>query len=191
MPPSESAIFSPGCRRRNFDHKSSDAQPNSDTGVEWIMISIGAEAARRSPQVITAMPGAATLLSELRAGGEWDVAIATGAWRASALFKLAHGGIDIAGVPAAFAEDGEGREEIVRAAWRRAQSAAGGQPYGRVVSVGDAIWDVRTARALGLPFVGVAVNGPAEDSLRAAGATHVVSDLRDTSAVLLALAETE
>ena len=158
--------------------------------LERRFVGLLADCARRDPRVITATPGAHALLTRLRAGDEWDVAIATGAWQASALFKLGTAGIDIAGLPAAFSEDGEGRDEIVRAAWERAQGASGGAAYARVVSIGDAIWDVRTARRLRLPFLGVAVKG-AESALQAAGATHVIPDFRDVESVLRALAEAQ
>ena len=120
---------------------------------------------------------------------EWDVAIATGAWRTSALFKLRVAGIDIDGLPAAFSEDGEGRDEIVRTAWTRARSARPAAP--RTLAWCRSAMRSGTyarARRLGLPFLGVAVKG-SEDALRAAGATHVVPDFRDAGAVLRALAE--
>jgi phosphoglycolate phosphatase-like HAD superfamily hydrolase len=167
-----------------------DRLPDADElgRLERRFVRLLEESANGRPHVIAATPGAQALLHALRTGGEWDVAIATGAWQASALFKLRIAGVDIAGLPAAFSEDGEGRDEIVRAAWERARLLSGGAPYARVVSIGDAIWDLRTARRLGLPFLGVAVKG-SEDALRAAGATRVIPDFRDVGAVLRALAE--
>ncbi len=85
-------------------------------------VSLLRESAAGDPHLVTATPGAGALLAALHAGDEWDVAIATGAWRTSALFKLRVAGIDIAGLPAAFSDDGEGRDEIVRAVWTRASA---------------------------------------------------------------------
>jgi hypothetical protein len=50
------------------------------------------------------------------------------------------------------------------------------------------VWDVRAARELGLPFLGVATKGAAR-ALRTEGATEIVSDLRDPIAVCRALAQ--
>ena len=58
-------------------------------------------------------------------------------------------------IPAAFAEDGPSRESIVRAAIERAKAQYRVRHFERIVSVGDAVWDVRAARRLQLPFVGV------------------------------------
>jgi phosphoglycolate phosphatase-like HAD superfamily hydrolase len=56
----------------------------------------------------------------------------------------------------------------------------------RVVSVGDAIWDVRTATAVGWPFVGVAT-GARADQLRVHGVSTILADLSDVDEVTAAL----
>src|SRR5438874_2696170 len=58
------------------------------------------------------------------------------------------------------------------------------EPFARVVFVGDAPWDVRTAAELGHAFVGV---GRRAKSLREAGATIALSHFHDREAVLRAL----
>ena len=76
-------------------------------------------------------------------------------------------------LPSAFAEDGPSRESIVL----RAIERAGGK-FNRIVSIGDADWDVRTARRLGLPFLGV--GGPRRAArLRNEGASHVIENYLD------------
>jgi phosphoglycolate phosphatase-like HAD superfamily hydrolase len=85
----------------------------------------------------------------------------------------------------ACADDADSREEIVRLAWQKAEAQAG-IAFRRVVSVGDAPWDVRTARSLGLPFIGIAT-GILADRLRTEGATTIVPDFSDPAAVLAAL----
>ena len=119
------------------------------------------------------VPGAAAVLRRLKTDSQWAIALATGCWEPSARFKIAMAGIPLENVPAAFANDGPSREGIIRAAIERA-----GDRFDRVVSVGDAIWDVRTARRLGLPFVGIA-GGSRSQKLRAAGATHTVETFLD------------
>jgi len=108
------------------------------------------------------IPGAAAVLRRLKADSQWTISLATGCWEPSARFKIATAGIPLEDVPTAFANDGPSREAIVRAAIERA-----GNRFDRIVSVGDAVWDVRTARRLGLPFVGIA-GGNRSQRLRAA-----------------------
>jgi phosphoglycolate phosphatase-like HAD superfamily hydrolase len=138
----------------------------------------------RAPDRFVAIAGAVDIFQHLRSAG-WRVALATGAWRASASVKLRAAGVVATDVPMACADDAESREEIVRLAWQRAEAETATR-FRRVVSVGDAPWDVRTAQSLGLPFVGVGT-GVAEERLRAAGATTILPHLSDASAVVKAL----
>jgi phosphoglycolate phosphatase-like HAD superfamily hydrolase len=103
-----------------------------------------AEAASRDG-AYAALPGAAGLLAALRARTDWAMALATGAWREAALFKIGRSGLDLDDLPAAFGEDGPSRQGIVRAAIARAREHAGVDDFARIVCVGDGVWDVRTA----------------------------------------------
>src|SRR2546426_412587 len=47
------------------------------------------------------------------------------------------------------------RESIVKTAIARASVFYRCQQFERIVSVGDAVWDLQTAKQLGLPFIGV------------------------------------
>jgi HAD superfamily hydrolase (TIGR01509 family) len=58
--------------------------------------------------------------------------------------------------------------DLVRAALDKAPE--GGPP----LMIGDSVWDVKSARAAGLPTLGVLTGGFAEDELREAGAAEVV-----------------
>ena len=62
------------------------------------------------------VPGARALLRALREDARFELAIATGAWRRSAMLKLAAAEIDIAGLVFASADDAVDRGEIVRKA---------------------------------------------------------------------------
>ena len=140
-----------------------------------------------SPWRFGPIRGAPSVRAELEKRG-WQVALATGAWESSARLKLAAIGFDTAGVPLASSTDALTRTEIVRLAHARSLQAHGS--IERVVSVGDAVWDVRTAIAVGWPFVGVAT-GARADALRAHGASTIVPDLEDVAALCRALAEAE
>ena len=124
-----------------------------------------------APERFAPIDGATTLFQRLRSQG-WDIALATGAWGASAAMKLRAAGLVTHDIPLACADDAESREDIVRLARDKAERESGVR-FHRVVSVGDAPWDVRTARSLGLPFVGIGA-GARADRLRAAGATTIL-----------------
>ena len=147
-----------------------------------------AAAAREQPSSFSEVPGASRALRRLRGDPQWAVAIATGSWRACALVKLGAAGLDIDGIPAAFADDGLAREDILNAAQERALQAHGHDHFSRVVSIGDAPWDVQTARRLGLPFVGVRAHAAAV-ALEEWGASHVLHDFTDFDLLLRCLAE--
>ena len=90
--------------------------------------------------------------------------VATGAWRRSAMLKLAAAEIDIAGLVFASADDAVDRGEIVRKAMVQ---LAGG--VDRAIFVGDGLWDVATASRLGLGILGIG-SGEWAAELRGAGA---------------------
>ena len=124
------------------------------------------------------VPGTASMLVTLKENSDWGAAIATGSWEQSARFKMRAAGIDADPLPAAFAQDGPSRESIVQAAITRASVFYRQSAFEKVVSVGDAMWDLWTARRLGLPFVGVAHEERARN-LRRLGASHVIENFLD------------
>jgi len=141
------------------------------------------------PGVCTPIAGAAAAIEALRSSG-WALAIATGSWRASAELKMRHAAIPSANVPAAFADDGPARERIVQTAIARVREAHVTDGFERIVSVGDAVWDVRTARRLRLPFVGIG-DGRRAQALRDEGASCVLPDFRDLARLRAALGEAQ
>jgi phosphoglycolate phosphatase-like HAD superfamily hydrolase len=145
------------------------------------------DSATRSPSRFAPVTGAVGLLGAVRAAG-WDTALATGGWEASARLKLELAGLAESEIVLVSASDAPSREEIVLLAVDRA-AALRGVSYERVVSVGDGTWDLRTAEALGLPFVGVG-SGRHAKALRTLGAATVIEDFTDRAAVLRALETT-
>jgi phosphoglycolate phosphatase-like HAD superfamily hydrolase len=133
------------------------------------------QAYKREPHLFIEVPGAGTAVQNLRQHPDWAVAIATGGWQASALFKLNKAGIVVDGLPAAFADHGVTREVILAAAMVVARHTYQQQHFSRIVYIGDGVWDVRTARQLQLDFLGVA-SGEREAALRAEGARAIIQD---------------
>jgi len=136
------------------------------------------------------VPGAAAALKALKQDSEWAVAIATGCWRESALLKLRAANIDAEGIPAAYAEDGLSREDILKAAVSQSLVQHGVSSFERIVSIGDGQWDVRAAGRLDFAFVGIGA-GEAATRLRQAGASHVMADFSDYDQLLNFLMEAQ
>jgi len=134
--------------------------------------------------------GASIALNRLKRESDWVVAIATGCWRESALLKLKAAKLDIDGIPAAYAEDGLSREDILKAAVAQSLEHYRVRSFGKIVSIGDGLWDVRAAGRLHFAFLGVGC-GEAAARLRRAGAKHVIEDFSDYGQLLRLLIEAE
>ena len=138
-------------------------------------------AQRESPGAFHAVPGAVEMAVGLARNAKYGIALATGGLKRNALFKLACAGIDVTGIPAAFADDGLSRADIVRTAISRCAHTWTGMTY-----VGDGRWDVRTAADLGMGFVGIA-HEMAPDHLISEGARHVLPNFLDVDAFFMAV----
>lgn len=130
--------------------------------------------------------GVPALLEALAHAGAL-LGLGTGNVRGGAMAKLAHGGLhhhfDFGG----FGEDGESREDILRAAIARAGGRRGAPVAPADVTViGDTPRDVEAARAVGCGAVGVATGRFSAAALRDAGA-HRVFDSLEGGGVLEAL----
>lgn len=138
-------------------------------------------AAARRP--IAEISGAAGLLSALE-DTPWAVAFATGSLADAARAKLAVTGCDADTAILVTASEFHTREAIVAAAVDRVRQAHGIEPGGRVVSVGDGLWDLTTARALRLAFIGIATGAKADALRRADPACALHRDLSAGLAIL-------
>ncbi|MBV8358397.1 MAG: HAD family hydrolase [Deltaproteobacteria bacterium] len=140
---------------------------------------------RAAPQNFRAIAGATRAFIRIAQQRDYALALATGGWRVSALFKLEKGNIPIVGLPAAFADDATEREEIARIAIDRAKFHYE-QQFDRIILVGDSDCDVTTAARLGLGFVGITAD--ANDAvLRTAGAQYVLRDYSDFATFMRAV----
>ncbi len=156
-----------------------------DRFVDLLDASHGADAS-----AFEEIPGAVRLLRQIRQDPDWAIALATGAWRRSAEFKIQRAALPVTDLPSAFAEDGPSREAIVHTAIERARKQYRQEKFERITSVGDALWDVKTARNLGLSFLGIA-SGARALVLRDNGASHVIEDYRDPDRCLQYLNEAQ
>ncbi len=104
------------------------------------------------------IPGAGRFVDYLRAEG-WAIAFATGSLRHGAIHKLSIAGIDGREEIVVSASELETREAIVARAGELACKATRQNTPGRVVSIGDGIWDLKTACNLGYEFIGIGFAG--------------------------------
>jgi phosphoglycolate phosphatase len=129
-----------------------------------------------------ALPGVRDALAALAAKG-YIQTIVTGNLRAVAVTKLKAFGLDglldLNG--AAFAEDDESREQLVRVAVQKTGAD-------RAVLIGDTPADVEAGNASGVPVIAVATGRSTVEELRGAGADVALSDLRDVDQVVAAVA---
>ena len=131
--------------------------------------------------------GASAFLTNLKTNEQWRHAIATGAWSGSAYFKLKAAKLPV-DCPVVTSESGPARETILIKAIESSRSFYNVRDFSRIVSVGDGLWDVMTAKALRLPFVGIAC-GVNVDRLKRHGVSHVLPNFFDREAVFRALDE--
>jgi phosphoglycolate phosphatase-like HAD superfamily hydrolase len=148
-----------------------------------------AEAGRKDPSLFAPVAGAGEALQRLEDDGSFRLAIATGCWFDSARLKLKLAGLAISRLPIATSDDALARAAILKLALERAGAPPGGK-WEKVVYVGDGVWDVKTTRGLGMPFLGVGDEARAA-KLRAEGARHFIPDFRDYERFLSALAAAE
>ncbi len=132
-----------------------------------------------------AVRGARDALRRLDSTDGWFVAIATGNWEAPGQLKLRDAGFPD-DYPIGSADDHESREGLMERGVEKAAAHYGVSAFDRVVYVGDAYWDIVATRNLGLPFVGVAVDGDVA-RLQRLGASHVLEHFEDYPGFLDAL----
>lgn len=145
---------------------------------------------RLASSAFAEIAGASVALSRLKREPDWALAIATGCWRESALLKLAAAKLEVAEIPAGYAEDGLSRESILKAAVSRSLIRYRESGFEKIVSIGDGVWDVRAARREEFAFLGVGT-GAAAEGLRRAGAGHVVNNLGDYDDLISRLSAAE
>lgn len=138
------------------------------------------ESFKIDPEACVAVPGAVDFLHRLKQTPGWAVALATGCWSGSAKRKLAAAGLPAAGLPMGTADDSYVRSEIIEIAMQRASATYRTSAFDAVVYVGDGVWDMKAARALGIGFVGI-TQGKHGARLWALGAEHLLLDFSDAA----------
>jgi phosphoglycolate phosphatase-like HAD superfamily hydrolase len=104
---------------------------------------------------IEEIPGASDLLRNLQRDENTCICFATGSLKGPALLKLNALGLDYAFDLLVCSNDFEEREAIVEKAIEQAQLYYKQNRFDRIISIGDGLWDLRTAKTVGLEFIGI------------------------------------
>jgi len=96
------------------------------------------------------VPGARKYCQSLRESADHSVAMATGAWRSSALAKLESAGFETGVIPLATCNDSTSRTEIMEEALSKI-----GTGFDSITYYGDGSWDEKACAELGWNFVAV------------------------------------
>ncbi len=101
------------------------------------------------------LPGARQVVEMLKAHPNFHFAYATGSLYTPAKYKLEETNIYFKEELLMGCNGYESREEIVTAAIDAAKAKYGVSEFDNILSVGDGVWDLKTARNLGLAFLGM------------------------------------
>lgn len=85
----------------------------------------------------------------------WGIAYATGSLLKPAVYKLTQIGLKYADKQLVTANTFYDRASIVQTAIDQAKVYYGQTDFEKIVSIGDGLWDLKTAQALGVHFIGI------------------------------------
>ena len=131
--------------------------------------------AAKDKSLFAEIKNAKRMLEKLKLEKDWAIAFATGCFLDSAKLKLSIAEINIENVPIATADDSISREEILQIAIEKSLKHFQQPNFEKIVSIGDGVWDVRTAKNLDLHFIGVSNDENAE-KLRKEGVEFIIEN---------------
>lgn len=108
---------------------------------------------QKKPKTI-AIKGVAKVLNQLK-NGEYAIAFATGSLPESAILKMNEAGLEMDEKVLATSKTSFSREGFVLEAIEKAKSYYNVTEFEQIISVGDGIWDLKTAQNLKLEFIGI------------------------------------
>lgn len=133
-------------------------------------------------------PGVRSLLEDLAARPQVEIALLTGNLQSGAWVKLQTAGLDRFFRWGAFGSDAASRDALPAIAVERAFTHTGRWFVGKeVVIVGDTPADVRCGQSLGVRAIAVATGPYSLPDLRVWGPDYAFPDLQDTAAVVRAI----
>ncbi|NQY28653.1 MAG: HAD family hydrolase [Flavobacteriaceae bacterium] len=114
---------------------------------------------KTQPKTI-AIKGVDKILNQLR-DSEYAFAFATGSLPESAILKMKSAGLEMNAALLATSKTSFSREGFVLEAIEKAKSYYNVTEFEQIISVGDGIWDLKTAQNLDLDFIGIGTKNKA------------------------------
>ncbi len=124
--------------------------------------------------------GAVHFFNELQEK-DYPLAIATGGWGETALFKLEKAGFEINGIPFANSNHHYSRYNITELAIEKSKEKHS-TDFERVIYFGDGKWDLINCREMGIEFIGV--DFYKSGKLKDLGAENIIRDFNDKEKML-------
>lgn len=134
---------------------------------------------------VTQIAGANSFLQKILQETNYAVCFATGSMLQPALLKLDRAEIEYNQTVLEASNNYFTREEIVNSAIAKAKKYYKVSTFKRVISLGDGIWDVKTAQNLGIEFIGIGTGN--REKLAAQGAKHHFVNFEDFDMNLLSI----
>ncbi|MEI6313113.1 MAG: HAD family hydrolase [Bacteroidota bacterium] len=129
--------------------------------------------------------GANDFIELLKKNNQYELAIATGCWEATADLKLNIAGIDYEDLPLANCDHHISRAGIIEKAIELAKEKNSEHSYDKIIYFGDGLWDIKSTDALQIPLIGIDCNKTGV--LSNAGVKTVFNDYKNTAAILKAI----
>jgi phosphoglycolate phosphatase-like HAD superfamily hydrolase len=138
-----------------------------------------------SQQPLQSIAGAGDILARLNQDPDYAIAIATGAWKQTAQFKLQQVGLDEIAIPMACSDDARARVDIMQCAYDRTLEFYGGSQFQTITYVGDGVWDGIASKQLNYHFIGIGTGDRIAD-LFATGAKCVFPNYQNLAEIMSA-----
>lgn len=139
------------------------------------------------PAAFKEIEGASGLFKEIQCKNDYNVAIATGCWKATADLKLSAIGINTSEIPMSTADDFQIRSDIVKNAVNMSKKFYKIDEYDKIYYVGDGHWDFAASQELGLEFIGIDYDY--SGLLGNLGADRVINDFLNDKLIMLGFIE--
>lgn len=140
---------------------------------------------KTNPHLFQEVKGAANFLKHCETQRNIRVALATGAWRHSAIFKLMTADIPYQWLILSHADNFIRRHDIILDAIAQCKEKYSTDFFEHIVYFGDGKWDFETTRDLEIPFIGIDVKG--DNQLINLGTKYVFPNFEDVAAIMHAI----
>ena len=147
-----------------------------DRFLELLVIACGKHPLR-------SIAGAKEILDRLSLEPNYAIAMATGAWKQTADYKLQVAGLDGIITPIACSNDAHARVEIMKCAYQRSIEFYQQSLFTSITYIGDGIWDGIASKHLNYQFIGIGTGKRAKDLL-ATDASHVFADYQNVDEII-------